>query len=211
MLLNSASWHDGARIPARFAAGRPDGSGRATFSDNLSPHLAWSDVPAATRSFVLLCHDFDVPTRADDVNQAGREVPEDLPRTDFFHWVLVDLPPTCAQLGEGEFSRGFTARGKPGPDASHGARQGLNDYTGWFAADAQMAGRYFGYDGPFPPWNDRLVHHYVFTLHALDVARAPLAGAFDGPATRRAIYPHVLASAVFSGTYTLNARLLDGT
>jgi hypothetical protein len=29
-----------------------------------------------------------------------------------------------------------------------------------------MAGSYFGYDGPFPPWNDSLVHHYVFTLYA---------------------------------------------
>ena len=35
-----------------------------------------------------------------------------------------------------------------------------------------MAGHYFGYDGPFPPFNDSLVHHYVFTLYALSVERA---------------------------------------
>ena len=62
-----------------------------TFSDNLNPHLAWSDVPAGTRSLALICHDFDVPSRPDDVNQPDREVPSDLPRVDFFHWVLVDI------------------------------------------------------------------------------------------------------------------------
>jgi hypothetical protein len=64
---------------------------------------------------VLICHDFDVPSRGDDVNQPGREVPAELPRVDFFHWVLVDLPAGPGALAEGEFSRGFTARGKPGP------------------------------------------------------------------------------------------------
>jgi Raf kinase inhibitor-like YbhB/YbcL family protein len=210
MLLTSTSWHDGDRIPARYAAGRPDGSGRAAFGENLNPALAWSDIPAGTRSFALICHDFDVPSRADDVNRSDREVPEDLPRSDFFHWVLVDLPVGLTAIAEGEFSRGFTPRGKPGPQAPHGARQGLNGYTQWFAGDAALAGSYFGYDGPFPPWNDAVVHHYVFTLYALDVARAPLDGVFDGDAARRALYPHVLAAAVFSGTYTLNPRLLAG-
>lgn len=210
MRLTSTSWHDGERIPPQHAAGRPDGLGRAAFSANLNPALAWSEVPPGTRSFALICHDFDVPTRADDVNQAGREVPEDLARVDFFHWVLVDLPVGVSAIAEGEFSRGFTPRGKPGPAAPHGARHGLNDYTHWFAGDAALDGRYFGYDGPFPPWNDAVVHHYVFTLHALDVARAPLEGLFDGHAARRAIHPHVLATAVFSGTYTLNPRLIGG-
>ena len=208
MKLWSDSWTNGERIGLRYAAGRPDGRGGATFSDNLSPQLAWSDAPAATKSYALICHDFDVPTRADDVNQPGREVPADLPRTDFFHWVLVDLPPGLREVGEGEFSRGFQPHGKPGPASLHGARQGLNDYTGWFAADPEMAGSYFGYDGPFPPWNDTLVHHYVFTLYALSVARAPLEGIFTGAQARQAIYEHVLAEATHSGTYTLNARLL---
>ena len=44
-----------------------------------------------------------------------------------------------------------------------------------------MGGDYFGYDGPFPPFNDSLVHHYVFTLYALDLARA----AGRGPLHRR--------------------------
>ena len=207
MKLWSDNWTNGDRIPPRYAAGRLDADGNVGFSDNLNPHLAWSDVPAGAKSLVLICHDFDVPSRGDDVNQPGREVPADLPRVDFFHWVLVDLPPVPAQIAEGAHSRGFTARGKPGPAAPGGARHGLNDYTGWFAGDAERGGDYFGYDGPFPPFNDSLVHHYVFTLYALDVARAPIEGAFTGAQARAAIYPHVLAEAMHSGTYTLNRRL----
>ena len=208
MKLWSDSWTNGDRIPERHAAGRPDGRGGVTFGENLNPHLAWSDVPGGARSMVLVCHDFDVPSRPDDVNQPDREVPADLPRVDFFHWVMVDLPPQPGVIAEGEFSRGFTARGKPGPATLRGARHGLNDYTGWFAGDAQMGGSYFGYDGPFPPFNDSLVHHYVFTLYAVSVERLPVEGAFTGAQVRAALAGRVLAEATFSGTYTLNARLL---
>jgi Raf kinase inhibitor-like YbhB/YbcL family protein len=209
MKLWSDSWTNGDRIPAPYAAGKPDGAGGAVFSDNLNPHLAWSDVPAGTQSMVLICHDFDVPSRGEDVNQADREVPADLPRVDFFHWVLVDLPPLPTVIAEGEFSRGFVARGKPGPEAHNGARHGLNDYTGWFAGNPDMAGNYFGYDGPFPPFNDSLVHHYVFTLYAVALPRLPLEGIFTGDQVRQKLAGRVLAEATFSGTYTLNRRLLS--
>ncbi len=209
MKLWSNSWPNGESIPERFAAGKLGAEG-VGFSDNLSPHLAWSGLPAGTRSLALICHDFDVPSRGDDVNQSDREVPADLPRVDFFHWLLVDLPPTLTELAEGEFSRGFTARGKPGPATLHGARQGLNDYTGWFAGNPEMAGQYFGYDGPCPPFNDSLVHHYVFTLYALDVPTLAVQGAFTGAALREALAGHVLGSATHSGTYTLNRRLRGG-
>jgi phosphatidylethanolamine-binding protein (PEBP) family uncharacterized protein len=82
----------------------------------------------------------------------------------------------------------------------------LNDFTARFAGDAERAGRYFGYDGPWPPPNDALVHHHVFTLYALSVARAPVEDPFTGHELRRAIYPHVLAEATMSGTYSLNPR-----
>ena len=209
MKLESKSWGNGERIPARFAAGRPDGAGRATWGDNVNPHLAWRDLPAGTRSLVLICHDFDVPAGPEGVNQPGLELAVDAPRTDFFHWVLVDLPPTPSEVSEGQFSSGFTPRGKPGPAAAGGVRQGLNSYTDWFAGDPAMAGDYFGYDGPFPPWNDLLVHHYVFTLYALNLPRLPLEGVFTGPQVRRALAGRVLGEATFSGTYTLNQRLLD--
>jgi Raf kinase inhibitor-like YbhB/YbcL family protein len=205
--LWSDSWANGDRIALRYAAGRLDEQGGVTFSDNVNPHLAWNELPAGTKSLVLICHDFDVPSKGDDVNKPDREIPSDLPRVDFFHWLLVDLPPSVTQIAEGEFSRGFTPRGKPGPAAPHGARQGINDYTGWFAGDTERAGHYFGYDGPFPPFNDSLVHHYVFTLYALGIARMPLEGTFNGAQVRAALAGHVLDAATYSGTYTLNRRL----
>lgn len=101
MKIWSDSWTNGDRIPQRHAAGRPDGAGAAAFGDNLSPHLAWSELPTGTQSMVLICHDFDAPVDRREVNQAGRELSADLERTDFFHWVLVDLPPRPMVIEEG--------------------------------------------------------------------------------------------------------------
>ena len=207
MRLSSNSFQDGSRIPARYAAGQFDGQGGVTFSDNVSPHLAWSDIPEATNSLVIICHDPDVPSKGDDVNQTDREVPSDLPRVDFIHWVMVDLPPTLREVTEGQFSAGFTTRGKAGPATLLGARHGLNDYTGWFAGNADMSGNYFGYDGPFPPFNDSILHHYVFTVYALDLAKLPVEGNFTGADVHAAMKGHVLDEACITGIYTLNKRL----
>lgn len=204
MKLRSESFSDGAPIPGEFAFCVPAAEGHVALSANRNPHLAWSDLPQGTRSLALICHDPDVPSRGDDVNQEGRTVPASLPRVDFFHWLLVNLPPTLREIAAGSFSDGVTARGKPGPQAAHGALQGVNDYTGWFAADEQMKGDYFGYDGPCPPWNDEIVHHYVFTLYALDIERLALSGAFNGQQVRQAIAGHVLAQSSIQGLYTLN-------
>jgi phosphatidylethanolamine-binding protein (PEBP) family uncharacterized protein len=93
-------------------------------------------------------------------------------------------------------------------DGPHGCRQGLNDLTGWFAEDDDMRGDYFGYDGPAPPWNDSIIHHYVFTLFALDMNSTLVYGNFTGHGVRDAIRGHVLAEASVVGTYTQNPRLL---
>ncbi|MEJ2385018.1 MAG: YbhB/YbcL family Raf kinase inhibitor-like protein [Xanthomonadales bacterium] len=204
MKLSSPNFSDGKPIPGGNAFCVQDPDNHVALADNRSPALAWSDLPAGTKSLVLVCHDPDVPTRPDDVNQEGRLVPADLPRCDFFHWVLVDIPPALAGLEEGAHSAGVTPRGKDGPDAPGGMRHGLNNYTDWFAGDADMAGQYFGYDGPCPPWNDSIVHHYVFTLYALDVERCPVDGVFGGADVLDAIAPHALASASVTGTYSLN-------
>lgn len=207
----SDSFKDGGVIPGEYAFAVIDPVNHVRLSANRNPHFGWSDLPAGTRSLALICHDPDVPSRGDDVNQEGKIVPADLPRVDFFHWVLVDLPPNLATLGAGECSNGITSRGKSGPaivDARLGpARHGLNDYTGWFAGDADMGGDYFGYDGPCPPWNDAIVHRYVFTLFALDIERLQLDGKFDGQQARQAMAGHILAQAQWSGCYTLNPAL----
>lgn len=207
MHLSSTSFSDGQAIPGDFAFCVPDPDGHATFGPNRNPALRWSEVPEGTRTFVLICHDPDVPTKPDDVNQEGREVPPDLPRTNFYHWVLVDLPARVTSIIDGEFCNGVTERGKAqtGP---YGARPGLSNYTDWFSGDPNMDGTYYGYDGPCPPWNDSLIHHYVFTVYATDLERCPVDGAFSGPDVLAAIEENILAKASITGTYTLNPRLM---
>ena len=202
-LATSAFAHLGA-IPAEFAFAAMDPVAHVKLSANRNPDFSWTGLPAGTRSLALLCHDPDVPSRGDDVNKEGRTVPASLPRVDFFHWVLVDLAPDAPAIARGEFSDGVTARRKPGPHAPRDARQGINDYTGWFAGDKDMAGNYFGYDGPCPPWNDELPHRYMFTLFALDVPRLAVAGVFAGADARKAMLGHVLGQASLTGRYALN-------
>jgi Raf kinase inhibitor-like YbhB/YbcL family protein len=73
MKLVSSAFADGAQIPKRFTC---DG-------EDLSPPLQWSDAPAGTKSFVLLCDDPDAP--------AGT----------WHHWAAYDLPAILTELAEG--------------------------------------------------------------------------------------------------------------
>jgi len=207
MKLRSDSFQDGQPIPGEYAFCVIDPKSHVTLSDNRNPHLAWDDVPAGTHSFVLICHDIDVPSKPDDLFKEDREIPSTLPRVDFYHWVLVDIPASETSIPAGSYSKEVTPRGKAGPATPQGTRQGINDYTGWFASDHDMSGDYYGYDGPCPPWNDSILHRYVFTLYALDVERVAVDGKFTGPDVLKATEGHVLAKAAISGTYTLNPRL----
>ncbi|MGY6631394.1 MAG: YbhB/YbcL family Raf kinase inhibitor-like protein [Wenzhouxiangella sp.] len=207
MQLHSNDLKDGQPIPPRFAFGRLADDAPMALSDNLSPHLAWTDAPAGTRSFVVLCIDPDVPSVADDVNQQGKTLPVDLPRVDFCHWAMIDVAATVNELATGACSDGVTPKGKRQPPGPDGSRQGLNDYTGFMAGNPDMAGDYFGYDGPCPPWNDERLHHYVFSVYALDVERLDLPDRFTGQQVLEAIEGHVLASASLTGSYTLNPKV----
>jgi Raf kinase inhibitor-like YbhB/YbcL family protein len=211
MKLWSDSFQDGATIPGQFAFAVVAAKNHVALSDNRNPHLAWSDVPAAARSLVLVCHDPDVPSRGDDVNQEGKQVPADLPRVDFFHWTLVNIAVDVNTLAAASLSNAVTTRGKAGPaipgNLLGGALQGLNDYTSWFAGDGDMRGDYFGYDGPCPPWNDALLHRYIFTLYAIDQPQLGVSGKFSGTDVRNALQGHVLAEATLTGTYSLNPAL----
>lgn len=207
MKLQSSSFSDGRPIPGKFAFCIPHNTHHVCLGSNINPHLHWGDVPSGARSFVIICHDPDVPSQGDDVNQEGRHVPASLPRIDFFHWILIDLPVTVNVIKEGEFSNEVIPKGKSGPSAPHGARQGINNYTDWFAADKDMSGDYFGYDGPCPPWNDEIIHRYVFTVYALDIEALPIEGKFGGPQVIEAMRGHILGQASLTGTYTLNPAL----
>jgi len=207
MQLESRDITDQQPIPPRFAFARPDPENRMALSDNVSPHLAWDGVPEGTRSFAVVCVDPDVPSQADDVNTEGRTLPTAMPRVDFFHWVMVDVPADLKVLESGECSDGVTPGGKQNPPGPSGVRQGLNNYTQFLAGDDDLEGRYFGYDGPCPPWNDERLHHYHFTVYALDVEKLDLPAEFDGPSALEAMQDHILDQATITGTYTLNPEV----
>ena len=205
----SDSFIDGTSIPEGFAFCKPDPSSpnHVAMAGNRNPQISWSTPPQNTKSLILLCEDFDVPSDPTDVNREGIEIPATLPRVAFTHWVLVDISPEESTIDAGTFSRGISSRGKGGPASANGTRQGLNDYTGWFESDPDMSGKYYGYDGPCPPWNDSIVHRYHFTVYACDFALLPLEGTFTCTDVKQAMEGHVLASAEIVGTYTLNPRL----
>jgi Raf kinase inhibitor-like YbhB/YbcL family protein len=204
MKLRSNSLQDGKPVKPDLAFCIPDAAAHAKLGHNFNPHLAWEGAPAGTQSFVLICVDPDAPTKPDDVNKEGRTVPASLTRGNFYHWVMVDIPPNVTEIAEGSCSHGVHAHGKKHPPGPAGSRQGINDYTGWFKGDPHMEGVYHGYDGPCPPWNDAIPHRYQFTLYATDLARCAVDGEFTAQQTLAAIKGHVLAEASITCRYTLN-------
>ena len=202
MRIWSDSFEHRGRIPAEFAMGTPEG-----FGGNRNPHLAWADAPEGTRSFALLCIDTDAPTDGSTVGRDDMEIPVAQPRADFVHWVLVDIPASVHRIEAGSCSDGVTAHGKRNPPGPPGSRQGLNDYTGWFAGDTGMQGDYFGYDGPYPPFNDLRLHRYFFRLFALDAERLELPERFTAADVLQAVQAHALTEATVYGTYSLNPKV----
>lgn len=94
-LTSSAFAHNGP-IPARFTC---EGA-------NVSPALAWSGLPAGTRSLALIVDDPDAPDPA-------------APRMTWVHWVLFNLPPSAKGLPEGVATQALPS----------GARPGVNDFS----------------------------------------------------------------------------------
>lgn len=204
MRIRSDSFEHGQRLSAEFAAGQAAADGSFGFAPNRNPHLAWDELPAGTRSFAMLCIDPDVPTVPEMVGKPGVEIPVEQPRCDFIHWAIADIPADVRELAAGNCSDGVVPHGKPAPNGPAGSRQGLNDYTGWFAGDADMAGDWRGYDGPFPPPNDLRLHRYFFRLFALNVTTLDLPEQFTAADVLRAMHGHVLAEALIYGTYSLH-------
>lgn len=184
----------GGVIPPAYAYCVPAQQGHTAPGPNRSPAISWSKGPAKTASYAVITVDTDVPTVFDDANKEGRTIPASLKRRDFYHWVLVDIPATVTSLPEGADSAEPSPK-KSGP-TKHGVR-GISDYSG--------GGKVFGgYDGPCPPWNDEIPHHYHFTVYALDVRRLAVSGDFGGPDALKAMKGHILAKGTLVGVYSLN-------
>ena len=162
MRIHSQSFPSLGPIPGEYAYGVPGSNRPVVDGPNRNPHLAWDDVPGGTQSFVLICVDDDVPSVFDDANRPGRVIAHDLPRRDFIHWVMIDIPASLREIAAGSCSDGVRPGGKRQPSGPAGTRQGVNDFS-------SPGADHYGYDGPCPPWNDERMHHYHFRLYALDV------------------------------------------
>ena len=160
-------------IPAVYAYCTPAAKGHVTDGPNRSPGIKWSKGPARRASYAIVMVDSDAPSSFDTVNQEGKTISATLKRLNFYHWILVDIPPSVTEIPEGAESPGHAA--KPVGPAKYGLR-GAND-LGVFGIVKGPTG---GYDGPCPPWNDALAHHYHFGVYALNVKSLGLTGAFTG-------------------------------
>lgn len=67
-----------------FREGEPIPDKCAYRKQNMSPHLAWDDVPEGTKSFALMCNDPDAPVG------------------DWIHWLVHSIPPETRELKSGE-------------------------------------------------------------------------------------------------------------
>jgi Raf kinase inhibitor-like YbhB/YbcL family protein len=153
--LESDDIADGQPLPQRFAHDSVGG-------DNVSPHLRWSGFPAQTRGFAVTCYDPDAPTHSG-----------------FWHWVLVGVPATVAEL----------ATGAGAPDGvPPGAFHVRND----FGTAA--------YGGSAPPAGD-VVHRYVFAVHALDTDDLGLDPSVSPAVVGFNLAFHTLARGVLRATY----------
>jgi Raf kinase inhibitor-like YbhB/YbcL family protein len=204
MKLTSTSFTNNGVMPERCAFAIRDAKEHIALGENRNPQLSWGAIPEKAKSLVLICIDPDVPISMDDFNQEGSTISASLRRENFIHWIMIDIPATAGSVKEGECSDGVLPGGKDDPAGPAGSRQGINDFTGFFAGDEDMGGDYFGYEGPCPPWNDELLHHYHFQLLAINLSRVDVEGNFTAEDVLRAIDGHVVEGTEIVGTYSLN-------
>jgi Raf kinase inhibitor-like YbhB/YbcL family protein len=191
--IESSSVRDGEPIPERHAVATPTPDGRAEMAgSDVSPHLRWSGEPEGTRSFAVSVVDPDVPADRTRQGVEGLWLGDDEPRVEFAHWLVVDIPAEVHELAEGAGGDGFVPHGRPADPPVAGSVSGQNGYRGLFEGNQDLEGTYGGWDGPFPPWNDEHVHHYVTTVFALDVPTVGLEPGFTMEQFRAGIEGHVL-------------------
>jgi Raf kinase inhibitor-like YbhB/YbcL family protein len=105
MQLTSSAFAAGGAIPKKHTGEGAD----------VSPALAWTGAPEATRAFAVVCHDPDAPLVAKNGTYG------------FVHWVAYNIPASVTSLAEGVDAHtagkndfGKTGYGGPMPPNGHG-------------------------------------------------------------------------------------------
>jgi phosphatidylethanolamine-binding protein (PEBP) family uncharacterized protein len=114
------SFKNGGMMDNKFAFCVPSAQGHTTGGPNLSPSISWSKGPRGTKSYAIILYDTDSPAeQREKMDKEGMTLTA-VPRRNFYHWVLVDIPANLVFLKEGADSnaRRFTAsRRHPRPPA----------------------------------------------------------------------------------------------
>src|SRR5687768_2222550 len=114
MKLTSSAFDNNGAIPKKHTGEGAD----------VSPALSWTDPPAATKSFAVICHDPDAPLIKG--SSYG-----------YVHWALYNLPASTTSLAEGAQGGtlginddGNTSYNGPMPPTGHG----MHRYYFWILA-----------------------------------------------------------------------------
>ena len=162
--ITSSAFAEGDTIPQQHTG----------VGDNLSPPLAWSNLPEGTKSLALICDDPDAPSRA-----------KPRPEGPWVHWVIYNLPADLSKLPAGMARDAELA-------APAEARQGHNS---WPSDNV-------GYLGPMPP-PDSGPHRYRFKLYALDMILDLPAADADSDSLLKAMEGHILDRGQLMGIYEI--------
>lgn len=183
--------HQGDPIPMKHALCEATPEGKSTAGENLRPTIRWSGEPANTKSFAVIVTDPDVPADFSKAGKDGMVVPQDAKRQMFYHWALVDIPAETHSITGGP--------SKENPEFGQAAANSLGSYLP----------NPLHYGGPCPPWNDARIHHYHFTVYALNVGSLALSSKATAAEAEKAAKAHALAHAEVVGTYTLNPQRMQ--
>lgn len=176
-------------MPKHYALCEPDLMEHTRPGRNINPAIDWNSGPGeVTKSYAVIMHDPDVPAEFGDANKEGVTLPATLKRRTFYHWVVFDIPSDVTSLPEGIDAQGMTLPGIAGASG--------------FGDDARIGAS--GYGGPCPPWNDEAVHHYVFTVYALDVPTLGLDKTANVDKVIQAMSGHVVSLGNATAIYSQN-------
>lgn len=158
----------------------------------VSPPLNWQGVPKGTKSFVLLVSDNEIPDKS-AIKDPNQIFTADFPRITGYHWLLIDIPATMTALPQ--------KAGTPIAGRTRYGIQGINYFSRIGGADIG------GYTPPCPPVNDKVTHHYLFQLYALDKSSLGLSadGNFTADDIATAMKGHVLAQTQLIGIAKVNS------
>src|SRR4051812_27708178 len=92
---------NGQLIPPEYAFAMNGHNGQLSNGGNTSPAISWENVPMATQSFVVIVVDRDAPQNSERADKEGEIIEEEEPRQNFYHWVVINLPPNINHLQQG--------------------------------------------------------------------------------------------------------------